>query len=403
MFKEKILSDVVREILINEAFEFAGKRGEAAYSQNWKQAKVFVKDKDYVRDFVNKVKKSQTSAISPKDLNNNLTAIHIIRKIAGSAKYKQRHEEAIALLKNIGIDITSESSRKNNIKVLQSAKKSFFEQVKRANPGETKEAPTASVEKPAEISPEKPIETPSQEPEAEPTERKEVPARQIPREIEKLKNDSLKLIAQKYNIPIQNLERILGEAEEEKTKNLTKSQTAGLRNILKSFNKKMDKLSRSASQMPSTAQEQLIRARSEAFNIQMKALGKMTPGRLSVLGKRVAETGQGAIRKTAETYKRTKEKIEKSPSAQAFKSKFDKTTEKIAAKWKAAEEAQSAKKKERKEQIPLKSSGTALERAKETFRKVRSKFKKPSKEELQKRFIKKKTTQETGKIRKAQY
>ncbi len=417
LLKEKDILNFHNELLLKEeSFKVDG-LGKNKWDNipNWKLARVFLKDKEMMKKTVERIKSGDIDPSSVDEtLRNNLMSLYIAFKIARS-KYRQKERSSLGareILKGLGIDLINAPDKKVVDKIYKESKKAFnykMKVVETEKPIDKEAKPIIPAkEEPKSVDDEEP-EEPAEEPEKEVPERpgsKDFDPKQVPAMIEKLKNDALKLAARKFNIPVENLEAILGEAINEAEDEPSKRQLSGLKSIISKFTKRMDKLARRAQEMPSTAGQQLRFAKSEAFNLQMKGLKRMAPGALKILKQRVAETGKGAVEKTKGAIKRAEEKIGKDPVMQAIGAKFKKGREYLEKKGEQALEKAEAGARTYKEK---KAAGVPshFTKAAEAMKKVRSKIVSSAKEAVEKgaRVAKKvitKLTPEQKKRKKAE-
>ena len=341
---KKLDIDFIKKELISEAYDFTNKRREKAITSNYKQAKVFLGayGTPIAKDVISKIKSGED--VSKKELENTLLAIHIFKKLGASKKNYKVKQQAIDVLKKNGIDLITRTE--DDEKLLKQAQKLFRKKHKIANP--EKEITEPSAETPTEAPAAKPdeIEEPEdEEPEEaepekiekpEPKESKKLSVSLIVQKINTMKKETMEKFANKFDIPVAELMTMI--ESEELNEEASKFKVGQIERYLRKFSKTMDTLARKAREMPSTAQDRLHSAETEASKAFFRSIRLASPSALNILKGRIQETGKGTIEKIKGVSQRASEKIKASPTAQLAKSKWEQMKEKGSATYKKAKE-----------------------------------------------------------------
>lgn len=353
MLNEKNILNFKKELLGEEFKWSTGGVKPFNTEANWNQADVFLRGKgvETVKAAIEKIKNVEKTGA--KEIISNMSGTEkrslvsawIALKAAKNEKHKKTNtaKKYIRGIKPSLLDV--ESTEPEDIEKLDSStdKKitqglemayNYMLNKGRGKPVLGKEEPEKkSVEKeePApEVKKEEPEEKPAEKEEPAPEktdtsikrpEEREVSPEQIPDEIARLKDSVIRTLSAKYKIPISDM-TVIGEAVAE-----SKRDQAVLKRTIQHFASKMARLSRRARDMPSTAKTQLMKARSEAYIVQLQASRKMAPGRLEILKGRAVETIKGTGKRIERLRKDAEEAIKKSPTAQFVKSKAEKIGE----------------------------------------------------------------------------
>lgn len=404
--------DFLKKELIDEAFDFAGKRPERAMTTNYNQARVFLGPygRAVAKDTIEKIKAGEIEDIPKKELDNTLLAIHVFKKIAASKKNYKVKEEATRILKNNGIDLATRTEE--DLKIFKQAEKTFKKKYKEVNPpAEAKpaeepatEIPTAEQPTKAEVpaeeptSREEPDETPEKKPEEEPKpEPEKVPTARVPVKIKELWRDAIIKFGQRVGLQQDDINVLITMTEDEELyeqqDEMSRFKAGQIERYLRGFSRKMDALARKAREMPSTAQDRLRTAQSEAAKSVFRAIRLASPSALNILKQRIQETGKGAVEKVKEVGKRAVEKITKTPAAEKTREVYKKAKEFTKAKAEQAVEkviSKAEEKRREKEGGPVQEKPetklkTGISKLKEKLAGIRKRRKTPKEEEEERR------------------
>lgn len=384
---------------LNEAFEFENKSKETAYTKNYNQAKVFLKDKE-LKDKIDRLKEGDPDASTNETTKNILTSIAVARKVANNKRMKEEtRKEAEELLQNAGIDL--KSVRENDKKILEKAKEVFNKRYQEAQGEEEKEdkeeITTSKTSEPKkEKAPEKEKESEEETPEEDDEPKKvEVPtttkgektSSKEKKEVRKLR-DPQKIygaLEDYENKVINQVDEFIKKAPENKKKSLQKIKNDYFTRYRKEKNKiqkqrdRWENVPNFQSKLKATTNSQIAYNNAKAVLDRMfnKMEIKEAPGALERTGKAVKETGQAigrGVKKLAQTRAAQKAGQAIGRGAKKVGQVVGREAKKLgAAAKRGAEKASPAS--ERGVEKAAEKIGSAIKTAKEVGKKVKEKLK----------------------------
>jgi uncharacterized membrane protein len=325
--------------MLNESFKFEKLNKESAITKNYNQAKVFLKSGD-IKEKISKLKAGED--IPSEEKKNLLTALHIARKVSINKRLKdETREEASNFLKNAGIDLNDmkEDGRKLMIKSRQVFENRFKESKedlpKDSSLEKTKEDSKeekirvakpkikSDIEEPKETEEEpEDVEDTEEEPEDVEDTEYEAPDYKKPDKVFD-PNETSNEIQQMREKTADYIEKVLSRVKGKKEKE------ARVRNVLKRFQNKLERLEKKAQAGPKNARDAYNSAVSSSRIAKIDAenvLAKDVVGRTIQTAGEVAKSG---IKGAKELAKRTGEAIDKNEQLRKIGQTYSKVKERV--------------------------------------------------------------------------
>jgi hypothetical protein len=314
-------------MLLEAGFEFEGLRKISAINKNLPVAKNWLRPKE-TKEKIDKIKTGETEEMNKNDLDNYLTSVYILRKIAGNRSFSAKtREEASNALNNVGIDLTS--LKDSDKEVLKKGRETFEKRYNDSNPpiGEPEEpSEPETTEKESEA----PAEEPAKEPE-KPSEPDETPFEDDLLDRTKVIRSPKKASREIQKMMDSTLPKIKDAIEKvKKSKDMaSKLNARKLETLLSKYRRKMNSLQGRAEAGPKNARQAHNAARTETE----LTLSKLTTIPLKGAVRRGIQGSKEAIQRAAErgkeAYERAKSAVEKSETLRRIGQTSKKAMERV--------------------------------------------------------------------------
>ena len=328
-------------LLLEAGFKLQGLNTGAAITKNLGTANAWLRPKDTIKK-IDLMKSGKTNEIADGDLEGYYNALHVLRKTASYKRNQEKKDQAVEMLKSVGVDLTSLSDKDQ--KLLDTAKTKFYNKYNELNKtAEEKGVENKTETKPVKAEPEQSTddnepdntEEPTKDEPEEKTLRDKSP-KEIQDEIEALRKqgaEKIKEIRAKHQTEEGDKQKIL----------VSKSAIRHLDNIGKKFENKMKGNYQKASYGPKNAPNAYFDAKRD-YGIDVSqaraTLAKGALGRTSDATKENIVKGATAIKKAVEKGSASWKGSENRKKAV---NTFDKVKEKIGPKVKTGKEKLSSK------------------------------------------------------------